>query len=98
MLKKITIFLVIMLTILFVFNCSTHIHTIGDGPQTGEIKKERQWYILWGFVPLNDVVTNKMAGKETDYEIKTEMEPVDLVITFFTQIITVNCRTVTVTK
>ena len=40
--KKITA--IVMLTCFLFVGCSTHIHTIGDGPQTGESHLERQWY------------------------------------------------------
>jgi hypothetical protein len=39
-----------------------------------------------------------MAGPVADYEIKTEQNVVDFIIGMFTGIVTVNCRTVTVTK
>jgi len=39
-----------------------------------------------------------MAGGATNYEIRTEMTPIDFVIGMFVGVITVNSRTVTVTK
>jgi hypothetical protein len=60
--------------------------------------QQRQWYILWGLVPLNNVDTYHMAGGTKDYEIKTEASALDVIISIFTGIVTVNSRTVTVTK
>jgi len=97
MLKKIvTLFSV--LGLLFVVSCSTHIHTIGNGPQEFETLESRQWYILWGLVPLNEVNSAEMSGGAVDYEIKTEQSAVDVIISIFTSIVTVQARTVTVTK
>jgi len=39
-----------------------------------------------------------MAGGAANYEIKTEQSPLDIIINFFTGIVTVYSRTVTVTK
>ena len=58
----------------------------------------RQWYILWGLVPLNDVDTTELAGGSVNYEIDTEQGFLDIVINIFTGIVTVNSRTVTVTR
>ena len=42
--------------------CSTHTHVVGNGPSKGETVQARQWYILWGLIPLNNVDTNAMAA------------------------------------
>ncbi len=94
--KKITA-LVMLACFLFV-GCSTHIHTIGDGSQTGESNSARQWYALFGLVPLNEVDVDEMADGSANYEIKTQSGFVDLVISGFTSYVTVSCRSVTVTK
>ncbi len=95
--KKTGILLVILLS-LFVIGCTTHIHTIGNGPQTGEMVQARQWYILFGLVPLNEVDTHEMAGDAANYEIKTETSAIDILIGIPASYVTVSSRTVTVTK
>jgi len=82
----------------FVIGCQTHTHIVGDGAQDWTSRTERQWYILWGLVPLNDVDTSEIAGDVTDYEIKTETTFLDGVISIFTSIVTVNTGSVSVTK
>ena len=72
--------------------------TVGAGPSTGQAAEARQWYILWGLVPLNDVDSQAMAAGATDYEIQTEQSFLDVVMNIFTGIITVYSRTVTVTQ
>ncbi len=95
--KKAGIILIILLA-LFVVGCTTHIHTIGNGPQSGEVIQARQWYILFGLVPLNEVDTHDMAGDAANYEIKTEMSALDILIWIPAHNVTVSSRTVTVTK
>lgn len=95
---KKTISLLLVIALLALAGCSAHIHKVGDGPQNNEMQQQRQWYILWGLVPLNEVNTNAMAGDATDYEIRTETAPLDVIMNIFTMYVTVNSRTVTVTK
>ena len=78
--------------------CSAHAHTVGAGPQTGQVETARQWYILFGAIPLNDVDTNEMAGDTENYEIATTTGFVDILIGIPASYITVSSRTVTVTK
>lgn len=95
--RKTFIVLVLIIVLLFI-GCSTNIHTIGNGPQKNEVQEARQWYVLYGLVPLNEVNTLEMAGNATDYEIKTEQSFLDGLINCFTSAVSVTSRTVTVTK
>ncbi len=90
----------IILIFIFMFLCGCYsiTHTVGDGAKNNQTSTERQWYILYGLVPLNEVDSKAMAGSASDYEITTEMTFVDGVIGIFTGIITVQPRTVTVKK
>ncbi len=84
--------------ILFVIGCAAHVHQVGNGAQGNQTMEARQWYVLWGLVPINDVDTNMMAGQTTDYEITTSITPIDFIISAIVGSISVNCRTVTVRK
>lgn len=86
------------LLVVVMAGCAAHIHTVGGGPQGGTMLEERQWYVLWGLVPINKVDTQTMAAGATDYQIKTEQSALDVVINIFTGMISVYSRTVTVTK
>ena len=88
----------LIVVILFVIGCATHVHQVGNGAQGNETMEARQWYILWGLVPINNVDTNTMAAQTTDYEITTSTTPVDFIISAVAGSITINCRTVTVRK
>ena len=102
--KLITITLII--SMLFI-SCATHLHTVGYGPQIGVKATARQYYLLWGLVPLNTVDTNEMAGTDINgnqienYEIQTQFGALDIAINWvslFTIAGLVSSRTVTVTK
>ena len=94
--KLSAVFLIVAM--LFVIGCAAHVHKVGNGAQGSDITEARQWYALWGLVPINDVDTNTMAAGATDYEITTSITPVDFIINVIAGYITVNCRTVAVQK
>ena len=98
MYKKIISLVMIVLIVSLFIGCAAHIHKVGQGPQGVEKKEARQWYVLWGLVPINEVDTNQMADGATDYTIKTEQAALDVIINLFTSYISVVSRTVTVTK
>lgn len=83
---------------LFVIGCAAHTHKVGEGAQGNDITNARQWYVLWGLVPINNVDTNAMAMGATDYEITTALTPLDVVISVVLGQVTVYSRTVTVQK
>jgi hypothetical protein len=84
---------------LLTIGCAAHVHTIGSGPPPTAVTEEsRQWYVLWGLVPINEIDSYEMAEGAEDYEITTEITPLDFVINIFTSLVTVNSRTVKVKK
>ncbi len=95
--KKI-VALILIATILLLTGCAAHIHKIGAGAQGNDIQEARQWYALWGLVPINDVDSSLMAEGATNYEITTSTTVLDFVISIFTGIVTINSRTVVVQK
>jgi hypothetical protein len=87
-----------LLAVMLLAGCSAHTHIVGDGAQGMQKMEQRQWYILWGLVPMNDVDTHAMAGNATDYTIHTEASVIDILIGMVAGIVTIGSRTVTVTK
>ncbi len=83
---------------LFLTSCATHVHTVGSGAQSSQTVQKKQWYALFGLVPINTVDSKEMANGAKDYTIKSEQSFVDGVISFFTSIVTINVRTVEVKK
>lgn len=88
----------LIVAMLFVIGCATHTHVVGKGAQGSDMIESRQWYVLWGLVPINDVDTQAMAGEATDYEITTEINLLDVVINAIASNVSIYCRTVTVRK
>ena len=83
---------------LLVIGCSAHVHQVGKGAQGYDVTEARQWYILWGLVPLNNADTNAMAGGAANYEITTSYTPIDFIIGVVAGSITISSRTVSVRK
>lgn len=79
-------------------SCYTLTHTVGDGARGGQVTAQKQWYALWGLVPINNVDTKAMAGGAKDYTIKSQVAFIDYVISAFTSVVTVVVQTVEVQK
>ena len=94
--KLSAVFLIVAL--LTVIGCASHTHIVGNGAQGTDMIESRQWYVLWGLVPINEVDTQAMAGEATDYAIITEVNLLDAVINVVTNSVSIYCRTVTVLK
>ena len=104
--KKVVVMIMIVSSLLLI-GCATHVHTVGYGPQSGVKATARQYYLLWGLVPLNTVDTNEMAGTDINgnqienYEIQTQYGAIDIAINWVSVVTIaglVSSRTVTVTK
>ena len=94
-----TKFIILLLAIsIFAVSCAQHRHLIGNWPQTGVTLTRKQWYALWGAVPINDVDIEKLAGGSENYEIYTRSNAGDFFINLLTGIIGFTSRTVTVRK
>ncbi|UCH15342.1 MAG: hypothetical protein JSV22_05085 [Bacteroidales bacterium] len=78
--------------------CYTLEHTVGTGAQGNSVEHQRQWYALWGLVPINEVDSKQMAGDADNYTIKTEQQFIDLVISAFTSVASITVQSVEVRK
>jgi hypothetical protein len=78
--------------------CMSHTHVIGKGSQENTRIFERQWYVLFGLVPINNVDTKLMAGDAANYTIITKQSFIDSVIGVFTGLVSVYPRSVVVIK
>lgn len=90
--------LVTLVCVLLLVGCYTIQYQMGSGPQTGQTVTARQWYALWGLVPINKVDVPAMIGGAQNYQYKSQMTFVDYVITLFTSNVTVMCQTVEIKK
>ena len=89
---------IILLTtfILILSACTTHTHIVGNGAQGNYEKSKRQLWVI-SLVAINDVDTQELAGDATDYEIQTQADIVDILISALTSGI-ISSRKVTVKK
>lgn len=80
--------------------CYTQEFQVGSGGTTGESQEFRQWFALWGLLPITDVqddVESYYAGA-SDFTVTTQFTPLDILIGIFTGIVTIQPKTVTVTR
>ena len=98
MLRKLSGILLIVATV-FIVGCAAHTHKVGHGAVLNRLTvTERQWYLLYGLVPINKVDTHAMVGGKRNYEITTKITLVDAVYQVLFSPMTVTCRTVIVRR
>ncbi len=88
----------LLLTTSALVGCEVHTHRIGGGATGAGAESTRQFYVLFGWLPLNDVDVQGTTGDLVSYEIRTETSAIDLLLTPLLLPLTVTSRTVTVYK
>jgi predicted small secreted protein len=96
--KFTTMFFSVLLCCVLMTSCYTSSHMIGSGAKGGEVIQNRQWFALFGLVPINKVDSKAMAGGATDYTLTTTHSFVDQLIGIFTGFVTIYPITVEVKK
>jgi hypothetical protein len=96
--RKLVIALMLSGILLVGSGCMTLTHQVGNGAQTTQQEEKRQWYLLWGLVPLNEVDSQEMAGGATNYTVKSEVTIIDALIGAVLGWVTISSQTVTVAK
>jgi hypothetical protein len=96
--KTIKTFLVTFLLVFLLSSCMSLTHVVGTGASSGVTSEKKQWYALWGLVPINEVNSKAMAEGASNYTIKSKVKFIDYVISAFTGAVSVNVQTVTVQK
>ena len=91
-------FLGIFLLVFLLSSCMTLNHVVGSGGSSDVSIEKKQWYALWGLVPINEVDSKAMADGASSYTITSQTKFVDLVISVFTGAVSVNVQTVSVRK
>lgn len=76
--------LVLLTVLLAGTGCMAQRHTFGNGPQGVEVRKNRQWYAAWGFVPLSDFDTRSVVGASSDYRVLHGFGAGDVFLNIFT--------------
>ncbi len=96
--RKFLALILIGLMLVTLTGCYTNTHMVGKGAQGNDVTMARQWYVLFGLIPINEVDSQKMADGEKDYTIQTQFTFIDFVIGAFTSVASIQPMTVTVTK
>ena len=96
--KTIKAFFGIFLLVLLLSSCMSLTHVVGTGASSGVITEKKQWYALWGLVPINEVNSKAMAEGASNYTIKSKVKFIDYVISAFTSAVSINVQTVVVQK
>jgi hypothetical protein len=94
--KKLVALLLVVVFAFTVTGCYTQTHIIGEGAKGGTVVEARNWYALWGLVPINTVDTKALSNGNAHYQIKTQDTFLDYVIGFFTSAVSITCRSVEV--
>ena len=88
----------LLLCCVLLTSCFTTTHVVGSGGSSGQTSTKKQWFALWGAVPITNVTSQQMAAGATDYTIITTFSFADKLIGLFTGIVTIYPMTVTVKK
>ena len=79
--------------------CHALDHRVGTGAAGNAATSQRQWYVLWGLVPIGTKVdSHAMAGGAANYDVHSEQNVVDVIINIFAGIVSIHAQTVTVKK
>lgn len=91
--------ILLVVSVLFFTGCAAHVHKVGAGPQGPyDVTRARQWYILYGFVPLNHINSQDMAAGAKNYRIITYAGPIDVLWSAVLAPVTISSRSVIVEK
>lgn len=95
--KMKNLLLVVVISCLFC-SCYSTLNIAGTGASKSVVVKKKQWYALWGLVQINHVDAKEIAGDASNYSVKTEFTPNDVLSNIFTSLVSIESKTVTVIK
>lgn len=87
---------VVLLSLLAASGCVGHTHVVGLGATGTGAVTERQYYLLFGLVPINEVDSQRAAADLTSYTVETGFGLVDLLLSPVLLPLTVTSRSVVV--
>jgi len=80
MIRKSIAIILLLFVVFYSSGCMSHTHVVGKGAQSTQSMESRQWYILFGLVPLNNANSAELAKGAADYTIKSEITPLDFIM------------------
>lgn len=69
---------------LMLSSCFTHTYMVGDGSQTGVEVKEKNYFVMYGLVPISTSNPHMMAGGAENYEVTTSHTFIDGILNSLT--------------
>ena len=78
--------------------CQVHTHRIGAGPSGLGSDSLRQYYLLFGLVPVSEGDSQRLTQDSTSYEIVTKYSLVDMLLAPILAPLTMTSRTVQVNR
>ena len=96
--RKMLTALVCALTLSMTAGCYTMNHTVGEGARGTQETSKRQWFALWGLVPITDTDSQDLAGDAKDYTVETEFSIINILLNLVTTWVTITSQDMTVTK
>ena len=96
--KKLKIIILFLALTAATSSCMSLTHVVGDGAQSHSTVVRKQWYALWGLVPLGNVDSQAMARGASNYTITSKVTFSDWFLNIFTGIITIYSQTVKVKR
>ena len=106
--KKVLLILVSLILVFSFLGCATILVKAPEGknlqlasgtPPSEYDKSKMVWYVLWGLIPIGDNTTVDLladAPKGSKVFVKTELTPIDAIITTLLSFATIQTRTVSV--
>lgn len=95
--RKVTALTLVCALMFVTLGCYTQRVDVGAGAPSGAQRVEhRQWFALWGLVPITQIEPEATIGDAQNYSIVSEFTPLDVIIGIFTGIVTVYPKTIIV--
>ena len=87
-----------LIMIITLSSCLSMQYVSGTGASKSIVVKKKQWFALWGMVPLNPVNPKEMAEKSNNYIVKTEFSFGDILLGILIFATSFERQTITVIK
>ena len=82
----------------FSSGCFTQRVRVGTGANGGEKMEHRQWFALWGLIPITEIDPEGSLNGATNYDVVSTFTPVDVIVGIVTGIVTVQPKTIIIEK
>ena len=96
--KKISLLFLLIVFMGATFSCTKTRLIVGEGSKSGIVNSQKNWYILWGAVPIIEANQEELIGDAKNYEYVTETDLLDSIINAAGIMLSVGTRTVKVIK